>query len=90
MRLYDYSENVVFPHEGTYNAPKADRLKMLRALQKNLESVFLIYSDPERKTVAFLDAAAKTKPIIEVIDELQVKHTVWRVTEPERIRAAST
>ena len=86
MRLYDYSENKVFPHEGTYSAPKADRLNMLRAVRKNLESVFLIYSDPERKTVAFLDATAKTKPIIEVIDELQVKHTIWRVSDPEKIR----
>ena len=34
MRLYDYSENMVFPHEGTYKAPKADRLNMLRAIQK--------------------------------------------------------
>ena len=85
MRLYNYAENVVFPHEGTYNAPKADRLNMLRAIQKNLESVFLIYSDPQKKTVAFLNATAKTKPIIEVTDELQVKHTVWRVSDPEKI-----
>lgn len=86
MRLYNYAENVVFPHEGTYDAPKADRLNMLRAIQKNLESVFLIYSDPQKKTVAFLNAVAKTKPIIEVTDELQVKHTVWRVTDSEKIR----
>jgi uncharacterized protein (DUF1015 family) len=36
--------------------------------------------------VAFLDATAKTKPIIEVIDELQVKHTIWQVSDPEKIR----
>ncbi|MGA3112375.1 MAG: DUF1015 domain-containing protein [Candidatus Bathyarchaeia archaeon] len=86
LRLYNYAENVVFPHEGTYDAPKADRLNMLRAIHKNLESVFLIYSDSQKKTVAFLNAAAKTKPIIEVTDELQVKHTVWRVTDSEKIR----
>ncbi|MGA2682145.1 MAG: DUF1015 domain-containing protein [Candidatus Bathyarchaeia archaeon] len=86
IRLYDYAENMVFPHEGTYKAPKADRLKMLRVVQKNLESVFVIYSDPQKKTVAFLDEAAKYKPIIQVTDALQVKHTVWRVTDPEKIR----
>ncbi len=86
MRLYDYSENMVFPHEGTYKAPKADRLNMLRAIQKNLESVFLIYSDPKKKTVAFLDEAAKTEPIIEVTDALHVTHTVWRVTDTEKIK----
>ena len=86
MRLYDYSENVVFPHEGTYGSPKADRLNMLRVVQKDLESVFLIYSDQNKKTVAFLEETANTKPIIQVTDALQVKHTVWRVTDPEKIR----
>jgi len=86
LRLYDYSENMVFPHEFTYKAPKDDRLNMLRAVQKNLESVFVIYSDPNKKTVAFIEEVSKTKPIIQVTDALQVKHTVWRVTAPEKIR----
>ena len=33
LRLYPYSENMVFPHEATYKAPKADRLNMLRTVQ---------------------------------------------------------
>jgi uncharacterized protein (DUF1015 family) len=86
LRLYDYSENMVFPHEVTYKAPKIDRLNMLRTVQKDLESVFLIYSDPERKTLSFLQEAAKTEPIVQVTDSLQVKHTVWRVTEPQKIK----
>jgi uncharacterized protein (DUF1015 family) len=86
LRLYDYSENMVFPHEITYKAPKADRLNMLRTVQKDLETVFLIYSDHERKTLAFLQEVAKSKPIIHVTDSLQVKHTVWRVTDPQKIK----
>jgi len=86
LRLYDYNENMVFPHEITYKAPKADRLNMLRTVQKDLEPVFLIYSDLERKTLAFLQEVAKTKPIIQVTDPLQVKHTVWRVTDLQKIK----
>jgi uncharacterized protein (DUF1015 family) len=86
LKLYDYSENMVFPHEGTYKAPKADRLKMLRTVQKDLEPVFLIYQDQEKQTIAFLEETAKTKPITKVTDSLQVKHTVWKVTDPEKIR----
>ena len=86
LRLYNYNENMVFPHEGTYKAPKADRLNMLRTVQKDLEPVFLIYSDPERKTIALLQEVAKTKPIIQVTDSLKVKHTVWRVTDPQKIK----
>jgi uncharacterized protein (DUF1015 family) len=53
LRLYPYSENVVFPHEVTYGEPKADRLNMLRAVQKDLEPVFLIFSDPENRILNF-------------------------------------
>ncbi len=40
LRLYPYSENKVFPHEGTYKAPKADRLNKLRTVPKDLDPVF--------------------------------------------------
>jgi uncharacterized protein (DUF1015 family) len=86
LRLYNYSENMVFPHEFTHKSPKVDRLNMLRAVQKDLESVFLIYSDAERKTLNFIQEVAKTKPIIQVTDPLQVKHTIWKVTHKQRIK----
>lgn len=86
LRLYEYRENKIFPHEFTYKAPKVDRLNMLRTVQKDLEPVFLIYSDPEKQTLNFLLGVAKTKPIIQVTDSLQVKHTVWKVTDPQKIK----
>jgi len=85
LRLYDYSENVVYPHERTYKAPKADRLNMLRTVQKDLEPVFLMYQDPEGKTIHFMAEIAKTQPIIQVTDALRVKHTIWKVSNPKKI-----
>jgi uncharacterized protein (DUF1015 family) len=85
LRLYTYNEDVVFPHETTYAAPKTDRLNMLRTIQKDLEPVFLIYSDPEKVTVEFFREVALTPPDMEVEDELRVCHKVWRVTDPEKI-----
>jgi uncharacterized protein (DUF1015 family) len=76
---------MVFPHEGTYKAPKADRLNMLRTVQKDLEPVFLIYQDHEKKTIAFLEEIAKTEPVTKVTDSLKVEHTIWKVTDPEKI-----
>jgi len=86
LRLYDYAENVVFPHEITYNAPKTDRLNMLRTVQKDLEPVFLMYSDPEKVTIGLFKTVSETKPIIVVRDSFGVKHTVWRVTDAAKIR----
>jgi uncharacterized protein (DUF1015 family) len=85
VRLYSYDENVVFPHEITYSAPKVDRLNMLRKVQKDLEPVFMIYSDPKKETIAFFDQTAKTKPVIQVVDPFEVKHTIWRVSNPKNV-----
>jgi uncharacterized protein (DUF1015 family) len=86
MRLYSYGESTVFPHEVTYKEPKTDRLNMLRAVQKDLEPVFLIYSDPEKVTVDFFAEVTRTKPAVEVQDSFGVKHAIWRVTDPKRLK----
>ena len=86
LRLYGYGEGVVFPHEVTYKEPKTDRLNMLRAVHKDLEPVFLIYSDPEGVTVDFFAEVTREKPVVEVEDSFGVKHALWRVTDPERLR----
>jgi uncharacterized protein (DUF1015 family) len=86
LRLYSYDESMVFPHEVTYKEPKTDRLNMLRAVEKDLEPVFLIYSDPENVTVDFFAEITKTKPTIDVEDSFGVKHTIWKVTDPEKVK----
>ncbi len=85
LRLYAYNENVIYPHEFTHSAPKADRLNMLRTVRKDLEQVFLMYPDTENKTINFFKKIAKTKPMAQVTDPLGVHHTVWEVTDPEKI-----
>ena len=86
MRLYDYNENVVYPHEITYGAPKADRLRMLRTVQKDLEPVFVMYSDPEKLTIGLFEEVAKTQPIVVVRDSFGVTHKVWRVSDKDNIQ----
>jgi uncharacterized protein (DUF1015 family) len=85
LRLYNYEENLVFPHETTFSAPKADRLNMLRTVQKDLEPIFLIYSDEENATTVFFNQKTKKPPAVEVEDELKVKHRLWQIADPEEI-----
>ncbi|UCF45460.1 MAG: DUF1015 domain-containing protein [Candidatus Bathyarchaeota archaeon] len=86
LRLYTYGENMVFPHEVTYAKPKADRLNMLRTVHKDLEPVFLIYSDPEKRTVDFFTEITKTEPTIEIDDSFGVKHSLWKVTDLQKLK----
>lgn len=86
LRLHPYEENRVLPHEITHKGPKIDRLNMLRATQKNLETGFLLYPDPERRTISLFAEIARTHPLIDVHDSLGVRNIIWRITDREKIK----
>ncbi len=79
-KVEDYSAGVVFRHEQTLAKPKADRLDLLRATRAHFGQVFMLYSDPEGKIEAALNPASA--PDMEVRDEYDVTHQVWRISDP--------
>jgi uncharacterized protein (DUF1015 family) len=87
--LSNYSENVVFRHEQTLSRPKSDRLNLLRATRAHFGQIFMLYSDPglSAERLLFETAAA---PDIEVTDEYEVVHRVWRVSDPATINLLTT
>lgn len=87
--LYDYSANVVFRHEQTLSRPKNDRLNLLRATRANFGQIFMLYSDPglTAERLLFNSTAA---PDVEVTDEYEVVHRVWRVSDPATINLLTT
>ncbi|MHA1685810.1 MAG: DUF1015 domain-containing protein [Candidatus Heimdallarchaeaceae archaeon] len=87
LRLHPFEEDIVLPHEKTHKGPKIDRLNMLKATKHTLEPGFILYSDPEKKTISIFDEIAKEKPLIEVVDDLGVVNKVWKLTDPEKIKA---
>src|SRR5581483_4913175 len=54
-RLEDYSSGVIFRHEQTLSAPKADRLELLRATRAHFGQIFMLYSDEQRRVDQLLD-----------------------------------
>jgi len=86
LRLHPYKENKVLPHEITHKGPKIDRLNMLRATQKNLETGFLLYPDSEKVTINLFAKIAKTHPLIDVKDSLGVRNLIWRLTDSVKIK----
>lgn len=84
-RLADYDKGVVFRHERTLTAPKADRLELLRHTRAQTGQFFLLYDDPSRRVDALLDEAAKSSPAAEITDEFGVIHRLWAITEAAKI-----
>jgi len=86
LRLHPYVENKVLPHEVTHKGPKIDRLNMLRATQKNLETGFLLYPDSEKITINLFARITKTDPLIDVKDSLDVRNLIWKLADPDEIK----
>jgi uncharacterized protein (DUF1015 family) len=82
-QLEEYDRKVVFRHEQTLSKPKADRLNLLRATQSHFGQIFMLYSDPAGSVNSAL--AQNRPPDIEVLDEYDVIHRMWKVSDPATI-----
>src|SRR5271163_1853557 len=82
--LYDYAQKVVFRHEQTLSKPKSDRLNLLRATRAHFGQIFMLYSDPGLTAEKLLFDEDAT-PDIEVTDEYDVLHRVWKISDENTI-----
>jgi len=90
MKLQDPKGSKVYPHERTHARAKEDRLKLWDMLSANLSSIFVCYSDKQKKvTKIFTDHVLPQKPLIDIIDSEGVEHTVWRLADPKLIKEIS-
>jgi len=80
-RIEDYSAGVIFRHEQTLSGPKADRLELLCHTETHTGQLFMLYSDPAARIDTLLDAAAASKPDVEIHDEYDVAHRLWPITD---------
>ena len=82
MRLYDFSEKKVLPHEKTLSGPKADRLNLFRKTKTNISSIFGLYADESKTADRVMKSFAEVnEPIIDA--QFQgVRNRMWRITEP--------
>ncbi len=85
-RLEDYSAKIVFPHERTLTAPKADRMELLRHLHVQTGQLFMLYDDRARTIDTYLEEIARTPTQLELHDEFGVTHRLWPVGDAAFIR----
>jgi uncharacterized protein (DUF1015 family) len=56
-RVEDYDAQVVFRHERTLSAPKADRIELLRHTHAQTGQLFMLYNDPARRRNCTMNSA---------------------------------
>jgi uncharacterized protein (DUF1015 family) len=77
VRLRPYGDGVVLPHEGTFSAPKAARLQLLRATHVKPSPIFLLHHGGS-------PAPAAAEPALAA--ELDgVVSRLWRVDDPREV-----
>ena len=81
VRLAEFSEGKILPHEETAPGPKEDRLRLLEATEANLSPIYCLYSEPDNSS-AKLAAGAGGGPAIDLTDEAGTRHTVWVIDDP--------
>jgi len=91
MKIQDDEEAKIYPHEKTHSEAKEDRLKLWSKLNANLSSIFVCFSDRERKVEKiFAKDISKTEPFIDAVDDNEVRHLLWRLTDEEKIAQITT
>jgi uncharacterized protein (DUF1015 family) len=89
-RLENYDAKIVFPHERTLAAPKADRIELLRHTHVQTGQLFMLYDDAPRQIDVYLEEIARIPTPFEIHDEFGVKHRLWPVADVAFIRRVQT
>lgn len=81
VRLEEFENGHIFPHEQTLSGPKADRLALTKACQANLSPIFGLYPDDDAEIQSVLEDSIRTKTAIEAGDSLGIVHRLWPITD---------
>jgi len=87
VKLHDYEERVVLPHEEIRSAVRTDRLAMMRACQASFSQIFALFSDPDGAAEQIFASQTVSEAGFEVSDDEGVLHRMAPVTDPQRIAA---
>lgn len=87
VKLQDYRSGKIRAHEMTYEAPRMDRLFLLKACMVNLEPIFALYRDEKHEVDEILHAAVESKPQEEITDAAGDTHRLWLMHKKDPILA---
>ena len=87
VRLEDFANGVVLPHEETLSKAKEDRFQLLSATRCNFSSIYSLYRDEGGLTRQRLLNLKNTCPPRYAFSDGLVTHRLWVVNDPVAIQA---
>ena len=87
VRLEEFGEGDIHPHEQTHARAKEDRLRLWRTCLANLSPIFGLYPDDANSAQQLLETAIVGLTPTEVTDVAGVTHRLWPVHDLSLISA---
>jgi uncharacterized protein (DUF1015 family) len=81
VRLHEFSERVILPHEKTLSKPKEDRFNLMKATRANVSHIFGFFSDATGRARQAIEKARRTEPLFSFVDDDGVTHSLFRIPE---------
>jgi uncharacterized protein (DUF1015 family) len=78
-KLEEFGQTVK-PHEQVLRKPMVDRLNLKRATRADFGLVFMLYEDRQKVADGLMAKAAGGKPLIDFVDEQDVRHRLFAIT----------
>jgi uncharacterized protein (DUF1015 family) len=83
VRLSEYREGAILPHEKIMIRPLEDRIRLTEATRAQFEYIWGLYRDRAYVIDDILDAIERDPPIISYMEEsTRVRHRMWRLVDP--------
>ena len=81
VKLAEFSEGVVLPHEETLSKAKTDRFNLINATGCSFSQIYSLYSDKNGDTARILRELSSGEPVQSFTDNEGVTHSLWVVPE---------
>jgi uncharacterized protein (DUF1015 family) len=84
VRLRDYEDRRILPHEKVIKGPLEDRIRLTETAATQFEYIWSLYQDKAYIIDNILDAQEKQTPIVDFAEQpAGVRHRMWRLTDTE-------
>ena len=83
-KLEDFGQ-IVKPHEQVLHKPMVDRLNLKQTTTADLGLVFMLYEDPLKIADGIMAQATEQEPLIDFVDEQEVRHRLFAITDKQNI-----
>jgi uncharacterized protein (DUF1015 family) len=84
VRLQEWADNVIRPHEGTLAEHTDNRLSLLWLCRANTSPILALFED-EGQLSALLASKEKSPPLLSASDRDGERHKLWAIDEAEAI-----